>query len=327
MSAFYQMLQDLPGENEQPEENNNENQPQEVEQEFNPADAIFDMLPDEWKPTKSFASSDEELEFYRSKYPALWQHITSDQFADQFLDKYGDIITRQDQELQAARMIMRGLDNDPVNFLLTYVPEYAEQLGIGRYYDEDSISEIVENQIAQEFGENWKDVYDPADLVRRNSISSQILKRTQAIESHLEQQNQRFVAARNQRLAEIAQRQQQQNIPPQQQNIEQIMDTAVEMYFEELQGEGVTEEEFIETFIQSMSYQPRMKDIHRIVNYDRIVESERKKAYEEGRKSMLNEYRKAGKQAAQDYVPRESSYEEPKQKSFMGLRLGNMNGY
>jgi hypothetical protein len=327
MSAFYQMLQDLPTEGQEPVE-----EPQEQQENPSPeleqiADSLFEALPEEWRPTKKFASSDEELEFYRSKYPALWQHITSDQFADQFLDQYGDIITRQDQELQAARMIMKGLDKDPVNFLMTYIPEYAEQLGIGSYYDEDAISEIVESEIAKQFGENWKDVYDPADLVRRNSVSSQILKRTQAIEAELEQRNHRFVQSRNARLAEIAQRQQQQNIPSQQYNIEHIMDTAVDMYFEELQNEGVTEEEFIETFIQSMTFQPRMKDIHRIVNYDKIIDSERKKAYEEGRKSMLSEYRKAGKQAANDYVPRDTYNEEPKQKSFMGLRLGNMNGY
>lgn len=326
MSAFYQLLQDMPAPEEENESQDipsaeGEYQEQPVENEIG-----YDFIPEAWRPTNKFASSDEELEFYRSKYPALWQHVTSDEFANAFIDQYSGLISEHDAELKAAKAIMKGLDSDPINFLMNYIPEYASELGLGNYYSDEAIDQIVQDEVTKKFGENWREVYDPSDLIRRNSVSSQILKYTQEIENQLEQQNRQYVQNRNRRVQQFSQMQQQPHAP-QTQNIENIMDMAIDSYLNDLAPEGVTEDEFIETFVNAMAYQPTMKDIHRLMNYNNVIEQERKRAYEQGRKAMLEEYRRGSKQAANEYVPRLESFDDNKPKSFMGLRLGNMSGY
>jgi hypothetical protein len=326
MSAFYQLLQDIPSVDETNQSDEPTQESGGYSEEIESQGLDYDFIPEAWRPTNKFASSDEELDFYRSKYPALWQHVTSDDFANAFVDQYSGLITEHDSELKAAKAIMRGLDTDPINFLMTYIPEYAGELGLGNYYSDEAIDQIVQDEVTRKFGENWREAYDPSDLIRRNSVSSQILKYTQQVENQLEQQNRQYVQNRNRRVQEFSQMQQQPH-GTQTQNIENIMDVAIDSYFNDLAPEGVTEDEFIETFVNAMAYQPTMRDIHKLMNYNNVIDQERKRAYEQGRKAMLDEYRRGSKQAANDYVPRTETFEDNRPKSFMGLRLGNMSGY
>jgi hypothetical protein len=324
MSAFYQLLADMPAPEQESQEQQGEQQvEQQVEsQEFDLS--AFEHLPDGWKPKERFATSEQELQFYREKYPALWQHISSDQFLDQFLNTYEHQIASKEQEVKSVTQLIKALNSNPEEFIAAYLPEYAEKLGVGRIFSSDEIGDYVESKIAEEFGENWRDVYNPADLVRRNSVSSQILKRTQALESAIENHNDKVRVNRDKFLQGLG-TQQQQQAPTQfnEKQLDSILDTMIDGYFTELKDTGLSEDEFIELAIQSFQHQPTMRDIYRIMHHDKIIEQERQRAYEEGRKSMLSEFKKGSKRAAMDYVPAETPIQEYKQKSFMGLRLGD----
>lgn len=324
MSSFYQLLGSMPEsdfseQTDIPEEQQeNAPQTQEIDTSF------LDNLPDGWKPEQKFASSEEELQFYRDKYPGLWKHINSDEFINGFLDIYGEKIASKESEIDSALQLIKALNTDPETFIAAHLPEYADKLGIGRIYSADEIGDYIESTISEEFGQNWRDVYNPADLVRRNSVSSQILKRTQQLEDQLEQHNQKVATNRNKYLQQLASKQNQSAAPSSQmseQQFDSILDSMVESYYSELADQGISEDEFIEMAIQSFEYKPTMKDIYRVMRYDQLVEQERKKAYEEGRKSMVNEFKKGSKKAAAEYVPNERVEEEYKPKSFMGLRI------
>lgn len=326
MSNFYQMLSDIPDSYEEPE-NVEQQQPGEGQQPENQNDefdySFLDELPDGWKPQQKFATSQEELQFYREKYPGLWKHINSNEFLDGFLNTYGEKIASKEQEIQSVIDLIKGLNNDPETFIAAHLPEYAERLGVGRIYNEDEIGEYIETKISEEFGENWRDIYNPADLVRPKSISSQIIKRTQALENALEQHNATVSKNREEYLRSLAERQQQTQNPGQitERQLDSILDVMVDGYINELSDTGLSEDDFIEMAIQSFQHQPTIKDIYRIMHYDKIIEQERQKAFEEGRKSLLNEYKRSSKKAAQEFVPSETYPDEPKPRSFMGLRL------
>lgn len=324
MSSFYQMLGSFPEAEEPNEPNEQQTENNENTPEYDVDISMFDHLPDGWKPQQKFASSEEELQFYRDKYPGLWKHINSDEFISGFLDIYGEKIASKESEIDSALQLIKALNTDPETFIAAHLPEYADKLGIGRIYSADEIGDYIESTISEEFGENWRDVYNPADLVRRNSVSAQILKRTQQLEDQLEQHNQKVATNRNKYLQQLASKQNQSNPDPQnmsEQQIDNIIDTMVQSYYSDLADQGITEEEFIEMAVQSFEYKPTMKDIYRVMRYDQLVEQERKKAYEEGRKSMVNEFKKGSKKAAAEYVPNERVEEEYKPKSFMGLRI------
>jgi hypothetical protein len=324
MSNFYQLLGSMPeseGENEP-----NEQEPSEQQQGNSyEADVSFlDNLPDGWKPQQKFASSEDELQFYREKYPGLWKHINSDQFIDGFLNIYGEKIASKESEIDSALQLIKSLNTDPETFIAAHLPEYAEKLGIGRVFNNDEIGEYIEQQIEEEFGENWRDIYNPADLVRRNSVSSQILKRTQALEQALEDHNAKITTNRNKYLQQLANRTDNQpasNGRMNEQQLDNILDIMADAYHTDFADSGLTEDEFIDIAMASFEYQPSMKDIYRIIKYEDLIKQERQKAYEEGRKSMVNEFKKGSKKAAAEYVPNEKFDEEYKPKSFMGLRL------
>ena len=322
MSNFYQLLSNVP-ENE-PEPDENDQQEVQQQEESNDADYSFlDVLPDGWKPQQKFATSQEELQFYREKYPGLWKHINSDEFISSFVDHYGNKILSKESQVKNALALMKGLQNDPETFIASHLPEYAERLGIGRIYNEDEIGEYIEAKIAEEFGENWREIFNQADLVRPKSISSQIMKRTRAYEDAIDQHNQKVQTNREKYLEQLA-NQQQQPVPGQmtEKQLDNILDIMVDGYISELAGSGLTEEEFIEMAVQSFTHQPTVKDIYRIMHYDKIIEHERKQAFEEGRKAMLNEYKRSSKKAAMEYVPSDNFDEQqPRPRSFMGMRL------
>lgn len=329
MSNFYQLLSNAPEGEYIPEEQEEVQEQQEGAGPHATASNSFDYsflesLPPGWKPEQKFASSEEELQFYREKYPGLWQHINSDDFLNGFLDSYGNQIASKEQEIQQATELIKALNADPESFIAAHLPEYAEKLGVGRIFNNEEIGDYIDSKIEEEFGENWRDVYNPADLVRRNSVSSQILKRSQQLEQQLEQHNETVKVNREKFLRELSSRQ----APPQPgqlnpQQLDQVLDHMVDAYFDELADSGLSEDEFIELAINSFTHQPTMKDIYRVMHHDKIIEQERRKAYEEGRKSMVNEYKKGSKRAALDYVPHEDVKQDFKPKSFMGLRLGD----
>lgn len=325
MSTFYQLLGSIPESEQEPDNIPNEEISQQEADSYNIDDSIFDGLPDGWRPKEKFATSQDELQFYREKYPGLWKHINSDAFLDQFLNTYEGQIANKEKEVKNVAQLVKALNNDPEAFIAAHLPDYAEKMGVGRLFTSDEIGEFIEQKIGEEFGENWRDVYNPADLVRRNSVTSQIQKRTQELEQRLEEYNLKTQRNREKYLLSLSERQQQQQPqgPMTEKQLDGILDQMIDGYFGELKDTGLSEEEFIEMAIASFQHQPTMRDIYRIMQYDKIMEQERNRAYEEGRKAMLNEFKKGSKRAALDYVPNEESRTEYRPKSFMGLRLGD----
>lgn len=323
MSNFYQLLADIPEQqDEEPEvqESADQQQQQDVEEDY----SFLDVLPEGWKPSQKFATSQEELQFYREKYPGLWKHINSEEFISAFVDHYGNNIISKEKQISNALALIKGLQNDPETFIASHLPEYAERLGIGRMYSEEEVGEYIEAKIAEEFGENWRDIFNQADLVRPRSISSQIMKRTRVLEDAIEQHNNKVKTNRERYLEKLAEQQQQQPQQPgaiTEKQLDNILDVMVDGYISELADSGLSEEEFIEMAVQSFTHQPTVKDIYRIMHYDKIIEQERRRAYEEGRKATLNEYKRSSKKAALEYVPSETIDDEPRPRTFMGMRL------
>ena len=68
----------------------------------------------------------------------------------------------------------------------------------------------------------------------------------------------------------------------------------------------------------------KLTDVYRSMRFETIIEQEREKAREEGRKAMMEEMRKGGKIASQQYVPpstKQSNYHEENPPTILGLRV------
>lgn len=329
--SFYDLLRNLPDEQAPESEPDQQIEPSaEPAPEPQQAQAakefwkeLSDVVPQGWRPQKEFASSEEALQFYAEKYNGLWQHLNSDEFARELEQNYGDALASREQEIETFKEILAGFKADPMTFMATYIPEYAEQLGIGKIYDEQEMDEYIEEQLTEEFGENWRDVYNPADLIKPSSMSARIQRYSQQLSDQILAQNRQVEQRRQQYLASLQQRQQPQQQNPQV-NIDEQVDALADAFYDEGLAEQMTEDEFLELVSEAMNRPMKLTDVYRSMRFDQIIEREREKAREEGRKAMMEEMRKGGKIASQQYVPqpsKQSNYHEENPPTILGLRV------
>lgn len=331
MSSFYDLLRNLPDEQAPGPEPDQQMEPgaePAPEQQSAPSSKEFwnelsSEVPQGWRPEKEFASSEEALQFYAEKYNGLWKHLNSDEFASELEQNYGDALASREQEIESFKEMLNGFRKDPLTFIASYVPEYAEQLGIGRVYSEDEMDQVIEERISEEFGDNWRDVYNPADLIKPSSLSARIQRFSQKAGEELIQQNQTVDQKRKEFLANLQNRQQGQQVAPQMQMEEQA-DALVDAFFDEGLADQMSEDEFLELVSEAMNRPMKLTDVYRSMRFETIIEQEREKAREEGRKAMMEEMRKGGKIASQQYVPpstKQSNYHEENPPTILGLRV------
>jgi hypothetical protein len=328
--SFYDLLRNLPDQEvpqEQTEEAPAPESIQEPTQEPRTSaeywKELSDVVPQGWRPEKEFASSEEALQFYAEKYNGLWQHLNSEEFASELERNYGDALASREQEIESFKEMLNGFKSDPLTFIASYVPQYAEQLGIGKMYTESEMDQVIEERIAEEFGDNWRDVYNPADLVKPSSISARIARYSQKAGEDLIAENQKIEQKRKEFLATLQNRNQQTNVPAQV-DMEQQVDSLVDAYFDEGLADQVSEDEFLELIQESINRPMKLTDVYRTLRFDQILEREREAAREEGRKAMMEEMRKAGKMASAQFQPQSTgshkSYEE-NPPTILGLRV------
>lgn len=284
------------------------------------APADYSFIPEQWRP-QQFANPDEELKFYREKYAGLFHHIQSDAFINTFLDNYRDQLSNTEKEVQDFRSLMQAFRSNPETFIAANMPQYAQAMGLKPILSDEEIDEAIDNSIAEEFGENWREIFDSADLTRRSSISSKIFRRRQDLERQYEQQNQQAEEQRKSFISKLSQGQQQPPAPEQQ--TEAIIDSLEEAYLNTFEPAGFSQDEFLEIVASAKQYTPDMVDIYRMTHYDDLVKEEREEAYEEGRRALLEELRSAGKLAAADFKlqPRTSNGDAPSRGKFLGMSI------
>lgn len=251
-----------------------------------------EYLPKELAERK-FANSEEAAEFYAQEFARSTQWVNSEDFLDKFLDKYSDKILEAEASSQDMLEFFKAFRKDPEAAVMAHVPQLAEKLGIVPEATDEDIEATIDEIISEEFGAQWKDVYNAADISRRTTVSGRIHRRIMELERNAEEYNAEARAARDRYLAEITNKQQ----PPQQgMDEEQMLDGLVDFYEEHLLDKGVSEEDFI-AFIEANSGENAMLtplDIWNARNYDRALEAARTEAMQEGRKALLEELRQAG---------------------------------
>jgi hypothetical protein len=313
---------------EETEENENpEQQPQDppegqgdvADEEGYEPDYDTSFIPEEYRPTK-FANTEEELKFYREKYAGSWQHMSSPAFVEKFIETYQDRLASSEQEVSNFKEMLKAFKSDPQTFLATQIPEYAEKIGIGRVYSDDEIDQSVDAKIAEEFGEAWKESFDPNDIYRKSSLSSKILRRRQELETSYEQHNKTVAENKEKFLSTLGTKTAGQ-APPPQEVLESQADLLVAQYEEHFKPAGFTEEEYVEFIERGNNYTPTVADIYNMMHFEELVAQERAEAIEEGRKIVLDELRRAGKIAQEDYRLRVTETAAAPQRKFMGMNI------
>ena len=275
---FHELMRHLP-DVEQPQDQNDDQgyndtgaeQASEQEPQQPPtssAAADYSFIPEHWRP-QQFANPDEELKFYREKYAGVFQHLQSEDFVNTFLENYRDQLSSTEQEVDNFKTMLQAFRSNPEQFIAANMPQYAQAMGLQTQMSDEDIDEAIDEAIAKEFGENWQETFDTADLTRRSSISSKIFRRRQELERHYEEQNKTAEEQRKTFISKLQQGATQQQQPTQ--NIEAVADSLEEAYNSIFAPAGFSEDEYIEIVKSAQSYTPDMVDIYRVTHYDELI--------------------------------------------------------
>jgi len=253
------------------------------------------FLSDEFLPPEEFENSNLELEFYKQKYGQVLNGLASPDFQQKFIDSLQDRIASEVQDIEDFKTHYKAFKTNPEEYLKQQFPEYYESIGIPRLISEQEIESLVEQEITEKFGPDWRDAYNHNDLLKASSVSAKIYKLyNEKTESYLKQ-NEAAQMKLKERTEKLAAGKVESNPQP---SVEELAEQSVRMYEEHFKPLGITEDEYIATLENGKNLQPI--DLYRAVNFEKLMKAERDAAFEAGRKSLTQDLKSAGKKAAQD---------------------------
>lgn len=236
-----------------------------------------DWAPDELV-TPEYEDPNDELEWYRNNYHKAFEHYKSPEFAKELLNSYEDALIEKEQNVQELKAIKEMLENNPEQVIRTYAPHYLQARGYNAQMTEDEIYSEVDNQLAAEFGSDYKEIYNPDAANDPKTISGKMLMRQQEIIAELED--------RNNQIASYT--------PPTKEELEERL---MNQYSdEEFDKSGYTLDEFTEFKDEAIHFVSNMtlRDVHYALYHDDYVDDAYKRGYADGKKGVVSEIERAG---------------------------------
>lgn len=245
---------------------------------------IPEYLPDELK-LREFDTLEEEHEFYKESYGKLIDYYTSQEFNKQFIDKFEEVLIQREQYVEDLKALRSALTGENAETMMKiYFPQILADYGKAPQINDQEMSTIVHSQLAKKFGEDYMDRFKKDDLLKPDSISSQILAFEQDVIRQVKEHNETEWKSQQEALK-----------APQVPSMSdpEIADMLEKQYKEYFAESGITETEYGEFVKGLSSYQITMKDLHRAVHFDDYINEAFRMGIEKGKKGLAAEITKA----------------------------------
>lgn len=271
----------------------------------------YSWLSEDLRPAE-FSNEAEALESFKGAYNKLLEKVQDGSFAEIIVKQYEERLAETDQTIAQRKEEFLAFLADPEGFARLHLPQLAEQAGIPAIPSEDQINDSINMVMAMKYGENWQEVYDDADKFRLGSVSHKIAADYNLALQHTNQFLTEAQQKRQQMLQEMRTKQ------PQQQNTPQVLteeetNAILEKEFKVFEQNGVSREEYQRFVENAKGAELTIYDIYRAQNFDKLIDDAKKQAYEEGRRSLQGDLKKAGKLKPvqpDEITPRKASSEE-----------------
>ena len=241
--------------------------------------SIFDL---EEKGKKSFSNDKERADYYEGLTKHNHKLLTED-YSKAFISTYSKELLQSEQDADTLIAMKEALDKgNKLEFLREYFGEDLKQFGFDVRYKDDEINDIVGQELAKKYGEDWEDKFDVNQLKIPTSLSSKIAREQAKIIDILEAENEKFGNP--------------QQAPMQQAISEEERNQYFDGQFREFEKLGMPKEEFDGLIQQATEYMPKLnlKDMYKIVNFETIISNVKAKAIEEGKKLVVQEIKNGG---------------------------------
>lgn len=252
-----------------------------------PSGASDEITLPEWFPDHLRPKPDSDFDYKRA-FAEVANQLADPSFYEGFVEAYRDDIASKVQEIDNFKQHFAAFQKDPVNYLKTWMPEAYEEIGAKPLTDEE-IGEQVQSKMAEEFGEDWRQIFNGSEIYIPGTPSRRMNQRMGQLEQELIAKNKEIEQKIEQRRLAIAQGGAQQQPTRQYATPEEAAEATWNDVKEVFEKEGLTREQYAEFVQQNAERQVTMLDIYRGTNYARDVEAARKAGIEEGRKALSKE--------------------------------------
>lgn len=229
---------------------------------------------------ESFESPEQELEWHRNHFAKV-----SEEREGVFSQAREEALQSAEQRYSGAADALKAIEADPKLFVAQYLPEVLTELGISPVLSEAEIEQRIDAEMKQEFGENYKEAFNPADMLNPRSLSARMTSRLGGLNQMFDQMNQRN--AENFRNWNNKVASGQVELPPDEQaKREQAL---IEENYKHFEKEMSRED--YDKFVEQARQAPplTMKDVYNVMNLDKLLEQAREEGRKEGRQDVFKE--------------------------------------
>ena len=284
----------------------------------------YGLLGEDYIPPETFENENAELEFYRSRYAPLINELSSENFVNKLQEAYGSKLIEYEDELKQMSTHIKAMQNNPREYIKQYFPEKLAEIGVIPTLSEEEITKRIDQDLRQEFGDDYEQMYVPGDVVKPTSFSAKVMVRSMQLQKDYAEKNiesEKFYKEYNDKLASNV-------VPAQQVDEQKILDDA----FKELSETVSIKKEDFDSFVGEMkNKQLNFTDFYRVVNFDKLIKQAEERGFAEGKKTTSKAINQTGKIiAANGQVSKDNLGDTPDDKlsrEVKALRSGKIDMY
>lgn len=284
-----------------------------------PVESVQQPTADEWAVPDSFADTTGALTWYATKYQkAIDQLKAQPPIEERLQPLLQERLQEVEQEVPGFINFYKAMQVNPQVALLRFLPEAQQALGISPVLSDAQIGQAVTDQMVEEFGENYRQLFNPAEMLDPQSVSAQMQRRIFELQQYYTTLNEQS----KQQLQQVEQRMLNPEIA------QQTRAHAVEQGFADFQQVGMTRAQY-EQFINDPSTAHKWQnltpyDLYRLTNLDTLIAQAKEAGVQEGRKSLYNQLQKEGN-AQEHTIP--VSVQQLLDKQKQGQETEQRNGW
>lgn len=257
---------DIPEEESKTDEEDNELN-------FEIEEKVKEKVIDEFLVPEKFKDVEEELEFYRKKFPELKDTKINPEI---LAKEYEETLLKQEkdfEELKALRDIIKG---EPDSYVKIRFKDQLAKNGYDYRLTDEESRNIIHQKLSETFGNNYTNYYDPDDALNSGTTSNKMYLMQERLLEEINKHNERVMP------------QEQATINPEE-SIKFIEESLEKANINEANRKRFIED--VKTKGKDLLNDP--VQFYKALYMDKIIEKKIKEAKEQGRKEALAEFKKA----------------------------------
>lgn len=274
------------------------------------------IIDEKWFQPEDFGDDHSKaLDWYKNRVETL-RTAYNDLYVERPQQQVNELIEQTSNEIEGFKVAFNALKTNPEEFVMQYMPELLIKNGLSPVLSEDQVLNKVHEALVKEFGEDYRQRYDPSELIDMRSYSAQMLNK----------QNQLYgeYAELNKRNAEIASKWNENinekgtNFQTQEEtqfNVQEIADK----HYGEFEQLGFNRDEYNSFIEQAQQQDLTMQDLHKVVYFDGYMQVAYEQGLNEGKKSLYNKLKSENNAQPVDATKNVESTPKPNQNFVRAL--------